>query len=332
MTLEKPKKIVIRTPNWLGDLMMATAFIQRVLASYPEAKVDLIVKPGFEKLPLPHRGRVWIFDKSSQSPGSFGKSLKGEEYDCFYVLPPSFSSAWMAFCSGSKKRIGYAENFRGWLLKPAKHYDHPPRTQHLIQEYISLLDLSFASEQDFPKLDISSEWIANQLQKYQELPENYIAVAPGAIYGPAKQWPLTHYQVLVEQLVAYQYAVVVLGTKADYADGEMICQQRAGAYNWCGKSSLTELVAILAKARLLVSNDSGSMHIMAALQRPQIAIFGSTSPAWTGPLNPYAHVVYSNLSCSPCFQRTCSYQHYDCLWKITPEQILQETLSLLRKV
>ncbi|MBF0286382.1 MAG: lipopolysaccharide heptosyltransferase II [SAR324 cluster bacterium] len=331
MNSVKLQKIIIRTPNWLGDLMMATAFIKAVLDSYPHAQVDLIVKSGFEKLPLPHRGRIWVFDKNRNSSGAFGKSLRADEYDDFYILPPSFSSAWMAFCSGSKKRIGYGGNLRNWLLRPVKHYEHSPRTQHLVKEYFSLLDMPFSFKRHFPKLDISPEWVENQLQGYKELPEGYIAVAPGAIYGAAKQWPVQHYQALVELLRAHQYPIIVLGTEADHEDGETICQQREGVYNWCGKSSLTELVALLAKARLLVSNDSGSMHIMAALQRPQVAIFGSTSLTWTSPLNSSAHVVYLNLSCSPCFQRICPYHHYDCLWKITPEQVFQEALSLLRK-
>ena len=324
-----PEKIIIRTPNWLGDVMMSTAFIHAVLERYPQAQVDLIVKAGFEQIPLPHRGTILVFDKTQQSAGRFGGTLRPEGYDHFYILPPSFSSAWMAFCSGATQRIGYGGDFRRWLLKPAKAYQHPPRTQHLIQEYLMLLDATFSPQQYLPRLTVSEEWIENQLQDSEPLPENYVALATGAIYGPAKQWPLAHFQRLAQLLVEQRQSVVLVGTQTDFEDGEKVRGGLDQVSNRCGQTSLTELIAILANARLLISNDSGSMHLMSALQRPQIAIFGSTSPTWTGPLNPEAQTCYLKLHCSPCFQRTCRFGHYDCLYQISPEHVFEKTLSRL---
>ncbi len=326
MSSSESEKIIIRTPNWLGDLMMSTAFINAVLEYYPEAQVDLIVRAGFENIPLPYRGNIVPFDKDKQSAGAFGRSLRKHNYDHFYILPPSFSSAWMAFCSGARKRIGHVGDFRNWLLKPAKSYQYAPRTQHLVKEYLNLLDPSFSAKQSRPHLNISEKWIDQQLQGKQ-LPEDYLVLATGAIYGAAKQWPVAHFQRLAEQLIAHQQTLVIVGTQADYEAGETIRQGLERVENWCGQTSLTELIAILAKARLLISNDSGSMHIMTALQRPQIAIFGSTSPVWTGPLNPNAQTLYRNLSCSPCFQRTCRFGHYDCLHQIIPEQVFEKARS-----
>ncbi|MBF0279136.1 MAG: lipopolysaccharide heptosyltransferase II [SAR324 cluster bacterium] len=323
MSSSNPQKIVIRTPNWLGDLMMSTAFINAVLAKFPEARVDLIVRAGFEQLPLPHRGSVLAFDKQKQSAGNFGRMLRKEGYDNFYILPPSFSSAWMAFCSGVPNRIGYAGNFRKTLLRPAKSYQSPPRSQHLVKEYLTLLDEDLSLETHRPFLRISDSWVEQQLKKKQ-LPEKFAVFATGAIYGAAKQWPVSHFRQLAEQLVEPGQSILLVGTKADHDEGEKICKDLQGVQNLCGQTSLTELVAILAKAELLVSNDSGTMHIMTALQRPQIAIFGSTSPTWTGPLNPNAQVHYLELSCSPCFQRKCPFGHYRCLQQITPDQILSK--------
>lgn len=318
-----PSKIVIRTPNWLGDLMMSTAFIHAVLDQFPDSQVDLIVKSGLDALPLPHRGKLYVFDKKQQSAGAFGASLKSERYDRFYVLPPSFSSAWMALRSRTPERIGYVGNVRKWLLYPAKRYEHPPRTQHLVNEYLGLLDLP-PQKVYLPQLTLPSVWIEEQLALLDSLPSSFLAFATGAIFGPAKKWPIPHYKQLADWLVDMGKTVVLLGTQADFAEGESIRRERNQIQNWCGKTNLCQLVAVLSQAQMLVSNDSGAMHIMAALQRPQIAIFGSTSPIWTAPLNELAQWLQFPMDCAPCFQKTCQYGHYHCLKKVTPEQVLEK--------
>ena len=331
MTDSAPPKILIRTPNWLGDLVMATGFFRAVLEIYPESQVDLIVKSGFENLPLPHRGKVIIFDSKHKSAGTFGKTLRFENYANFYILPPSFSSAWMAFQSRIPQRIGYAGEYRSLLLTVAKKHEETPRSQHLLKEYLNLLapDLSVAKYP--PSLETTEEWIETHINSFQKsLPDSFIVFTPGAIYGPAKQWPLGHFRALASLLHnVFGDPIVILGTEADAGFGAEISQGFDWVQNYCGQTSLPELLAILAKAKLLIGNDSGSMHLMGALQRPQVAIFGSTSPAWTAPINPRSSVQYRNLFCSPCFSKTCRYGHYDCLTQIQPKMILDESQKLL---
>ena len=330
MAQTPPEKIVIRTPNWLGDLMMSTVFIHAVLQGYPDAQVDLIVKAGFEQIPLARRGTLYPFDKSQQSAKQFGSFLKAQAYDRFYVLPPSFSSAWMAFWSRAKERVGHGGNGRDGLLQPALARTQPPRTRHLIEEYLELLDPALRPETLLPRLDISDAWVAQQLSTLpQPLPPSFVVVAPGAIYGPAKQWPSRHYRRLLELIAQTNWVVLLMGTEADFAEGERLSAGLEHVYNRCGTTSLVELIAVLAKAALLISNDSGSMHLMAALQRPQIAIFGSTSPTWTAPLNPHAQILHHPLRCSPCFQRTCRYGHYDCLESIAPADVFEKVKGWL---
>ena len=123
--------------------------------------------------------------------------------------------------------------------------------------------------------------------------------------------------------------MLVLGTSAEHALAEQVRAGEEGILNWCGTTDLPALVAVLARAALLVSNDSGAMHVMAALRRPQVAIFGSTSPDWTGPINAKSSVVTLGLPCAPCFSRTCRYGHYDCLKRITADDVLEAALALL---
>ncbi|MGB0227757.1 MAG: lipopolysaccharide heptosyltransferase II [bacterium] len=333
MNSESSGGILIRTPNWLGDLMMSTAFIHQVMELFPESEVDLVVRSGFEELPLPCRGRILSFDKKTQTPGSFGKNLRQYEYQKMFILPPSFSSAWMGFRASIPERIGFSGDFRKILLKPAKKHENPPRQIHLVDEYMELLNPLPGTPIRFPRLEVNEDWLEKQLNFLpQSLPERFICFAPGAVYGPAKQWPLESFRELGEIMTRESdLPVILLGTEADQETAEFIQNQSKGITNLCGKTSLNQLVAILARASLLVSNDSGAMHVMAALQRPQIALFGSSTPRWTAPLNPLAEVIYLDLECSPCFKRQCPFGHLNCLTGISPQQVAEQALKMLEE-
>ena len=305
---------------------MSTGFLRAVLEAFPDSQVDIILKSGFEILPIPHRGETILFDKNKDSAGEFGKSLRHKNYDCFYVLPPSFSSAWMAFQSKIPKRIGYAGEYRSFLLTSAKKYQMRAGSQHLLKEYLDLLAIDTDIKNYAPILEVKNNWVKEQLDSFTfKLPEKFIVFTPGAIYGPSKQWPVENFRELGEKIyIAFGYKILLLGTYEDVESSEKISQDHNWIYNYCGKTTLGQLLAILTKAQLLVGNDSGSMHLMAALKRPQIAVFGSTSPTWTGPINSNATVICRNLSCSPCFSRTCRFGHYECLTQIYPEDVFAE--------
>lgn len=311
--------------------MMSTAFCQAVLRRYPEAQVDLIVRKGFEMLPLPHRGELIPFDRDQMSAGRFGTQLRDRGYDRMYVLPPSFSAAWMAWRSGIPRRIGYAGDGRRWLLKPAMQAAWKPRSRHLVEEYLYLLTNEETTAEVLPQLALTETWREEQLHSLPVLPSGFVALAPGAIYGPAKQWPVENFREVARQLRQQRsdLSILVLGTPADELLGTEIAHELEGVENWCGRSNLPQLVAILSCAQLLLSNDSGSMHIMAALQRPQVAVFGSTSPTWTRPLNSQAQLVYRAEPCAPCFARTCPLGHTNCLKKIAPDQVVERILATL---
>ena len=326
-----PGRIVVRAPNWLGDLMMATGVLRAILERWPAATVDLIVRSGQESLPLPKRGRVIPFDHRAISAGAFGASLHAARYDRYYVLPPSFSSAWMALRSGVPERVGYCGHLRGPLLRPAIAPRAPARSVHLTREFLDLVDPAFEIGCYPPRLDLPEAWVAEQLARIcRELPERFVAIAPGAVYGPAKAWPADRYRELARGLRDRTgVPVLVLGTSPEHALAEKVCSEEEGIHNWCGTTDLPGLVAVLSRAALLVSNDSGAMHVTAALRRPQVAVFGSTSPAWTGPVNAKAAVVTLGLTCAPCFARICRYGHYDCLRRVTAAEVLKAALALL---
>jgi heptosyltransferase-2 len=311
--------------------MMATGALRAVQERWPEASVDLVVRAGHEALPLPRRGRVLRFDPKETSAGAFGKALRAAGYDRFYVLPPSFSAVWMAWCSRAPERVGYRGQLRGPLLRPALAHRARPRSVHLAREFLDLVDPALDLDEYRPRLDVDGEWAAAHLEGIcRELPQRFVAVAPGAVYGPAKAWPAERYRELVRGVRDRTgLPVLLLGTRDEHALAEQVRAAAPGVLNWCGVTDLPALVAVLSRAALVVSNDSGAMHVAAALRRPQVAIFGSTSPDWTGPLNPKAKVVARRPPCAPCYARTCRFGHTECLAKVTPEEVLEAALPLL---
>jgi heptosyltransferase-2 len=326
----EPTAILVRMPNWLGDLVMATGFLDALLARFPAARVDVIVPRRFETLPLPRRGELLLLDRAAWSSGAFGRSLRGRGYSHLFVLPPSFSAAWMAFCARVPARIGYRGNFRSWLLRPALAYRAPPRSVHLLQEYLDLLaPWQVLSARQFPpRLAVNPEWVAEHLPPAAASPARRVVFAPGAEYGPARQWPAEHYRALAQALARAGWTCTVIGLLKHRPLGDEILAGVAGGLNLCGET-LTQMVAVLARAALVVSNDSGVMHVAAALGRPQIALLGSTQPLWTGPLNPAARVLTRQEPCSPCYARECRFGHTRCLVELRPRQVAAEALEVL---
>ena len=332
----EPTAILVRAPNWLGDLMVSTSFLRALLARFPAARLDVIVRRGFDVLPIPRRGRLFPYDKASLGPGRFGRGLRGEGYSHAFVLPPSFSSAWMAWNARIPWRIGYSGHGRSWLLRPALTHAARPRSIHLAREYLALLDpwMSATPERYPPGLDtgggwVDAHWPAAAAELGLERAEPYVVLAPGAEYGPAKQWPLEHYRAAAQRLARHGHRLAVAGLPKEQPLGEAILAGLPGALNLAGRTSLPELVAVLARARLVISNDSGAMHVAAALGVPQIAIFGSTNPRWTAPLNARARLLYRAEPCSPCYARECPLGHLRCLKEIHSQQVVEEAERLL---
>ena len=310
--------------------MMSTAFIKAVMERFPDAEINLIVKKGLDRIPLPRRGRILPFDKNRETIFEFADRLRKEHYDAIFILPPSFSSALMAFWAKIPVRVGYAQNARSFFLKPTKRYQKKHKSQHLIQEYLQLLDIEEGCDKYSPNLPLENGWSDLILTKFDERPApKYVVLAPGATYGPAKRWPGEYFRQVAVSLQKWSIDVIVVGTNSDYELGEKIIENGERGKNLCGKTDLPELIALLEKSSLLVSNDSGVMHVMAALRKHQIALFGSTSTTWTGPINPNAVVLQERVECSPCLKRRCPYHHYNCLRKLTPKLVVDRIQTLL---
>ncbi len=324
------ERIVIRIPNWLGDTIMSTAGVRALRRRHPDDTIALVGLPAmlsvfsspccpFELIPYDRRG------SESGLAGLLRMSarLREKRFTRGYLLTNSFSSA-LLFCLGRvKQRTGYRGQWRSALLTTAA--PPPPPDLHHCGRYSHLLNQGQPTDL-LPEIRVSPEERekARQLLEQEHcLGKLRIGLAIGAAYGPAKRWPPELFAALAREYVRrFAARILIFGTEADDADAAAIERETGGnAINLTGRTNLRELFALLQQCRLVVSNDSGAMHAAAAVQTPVIALFGSTDPALTGPLGPQHRVIYKHLECSPCFQRTCPLFHYDCLKRITVDEV-----------
>ena len=265
---------------------------------------------------------------------SLGKTLRSEEYDQAIVLPRSFKSALIPWFAKVSKRIGDIGEFRHGLLTdtfPSNRDKEIPNVCNYLR-YIGVeASINDVKQNYAPRLSIdegNQRQLLGQFDLSTEAP--IVACMVGAEYGPSKQWPHEHFSNLIDLLCDQGIQICILGSKKDAQAGEKIqalCKQ--AVINLCGKTSLTDVVDILAACDVAVSNDSGLMHIAAAVDTPVLAMYGGTTPAYTPPLHEKAKSFYVKLACSPCWQRTCQYHHYRCLTDILPNDVFKEVQKRL---
>ncbi len=279
------------------------------------------------EFPFAHGGLQW------QARRSLARELKGR-FDTAYVCPNSLKSALLPFLAGIPKRVGYLGESRFGLL--TQRLKNPPRDQRppMVGFYTALSGETDEGS-DRPRLHLDASNIEQALADMGLQRGGYHVFAPGAEYGPAKRWPAAHFSELARQLAL---PVVLLGSGKEFALCEEIAapvnaEQPGKCLNLAGKTSLAHAFSAIAATKSIVSNDSGLMHVAAAFGVHQVAIFGSSSPLHTPPLNEHATVLWLKtkpayqppLDCAPCFARECPLGHTRCLVDITPRDVLQNT-------
>jgi heptosyltransferase-2 len=258
---------------------------------------------------------------------SIAKKLAANLYDVAYVLPNSFKSALIPWLAKINHRIGYLGEYRFGLINDPQtnpsRSDRPPMSLH----YLQLLNKK-AHESPYPKLTSSKEFenLARTRLEEQNINE-FIVFCPGAEYGPAKQWPMNHFSSLANLCLEFNPSlhIVLLGSAKDFTSAQTVLEKDFSQriHNWCGKTSLDEAMALIKLSKHVVTNDSGLMHISAALDKSLTAIFGSSDPRHTPPLSSQAKVHWLHLECSPCFKRNCPLGHTKCLNEISAKAVFQ---------
>lgn len=326
------QKILIVAPSWVGDCMLMQPLLTRLKQRHPGCRIAVLAPPWTVSLlhAMPEVDEVIInpFPHGALQLGAryrLGKQLRDARYDQAIVLPNSLKSALVPFFARIPLRTGFVGESRFVLLNDARKLDKTALPL-MVERFAQLAEVPHGDiprPLANPKLGISAEQRAATLHKLGLSLDSPIAVfCPGAEYGPAKRWPAAYYASLAQRLVQQGYAVWLIGSGKDKAVADEINSLAADACrNLCGSTDLADALALLSCAQLVVSNDSGLMHLAAALDRPMLALFGSSSPRFTPPLSAQAQVVQLDMACSPCFKRVCPLGHFNCMMLLTPELV-----------
>lgn len=327
-------KILIVAPAWIGDTVLAQPLFSSLHRRIPDLTLD-VLSPRWV---APVLGRMAEVRRIIDSPFMHGElklgarwqlaqQIKQERYDAAIVLPNSLKSALIPAFAGIPLRIGFTGEARYGLLNHRLTLDKhalptmAERFSALAQYWPAPQANQAATE---PSLRTSSEQQAQTISALGlQRPPRLVIFCPGAEYGPAKRWPARHFASLAKLLAQRGTDVWLLGSSKDKSIAEAIVDVAAtSCRNLCGSTSLEQAIDLIAAADAVVCNDSGLMHIAAAVGPPLCALYGSSSPGFTPPLSTKAQVLSLNLECSPCFQRQCPLSHFHCLENLSAEQVL----------
>lgn len=327
-------KILIVGPSWIGDMVMAQSLFIALKADNPTVIIDVLAlawtKPLLDRMPevnqaiempVSHGVFGWGMRKK------IGIELRQNKYDQAIVLPNSWKSALIPWFAKIPVRTGWQGEMRYGLLNDIRILDKLALPM-MVQRYVSLAYPASQSHiaPSYPAPLMVAKESAATLIPALKTNQKRLILCPGAEFGPAKQWPAQSYAEVATQLLEQGWQVLILGAKADkiIADeitSEIPAQFKDKAFNLCGETKLQEAIDLLAEATTVVSNDSGLMHIAAALHKPLIAIYGPTSPSFTPPLADNAYIEQIDVGCGPCFQRVCPEGHHKCLRDISSQAI-----------
>ncbi|WP_207855613.1 lipopolysaccharide heptosyltransferase II [Sulfurisoma sediminicola] len=322
-------RVLVVAPSWIGDSLMMQPLLMRLRAQRPDTEIHVLA-PAWSAPLLVRMPEVAGIIENPFAHGAFdwagrralGRRLRGNEagagFARAYVLPNSWKSALAPYFAGIPQRIGFRGEARYGLLNECPPLDKAA-VSRLVDRYC-LLAGPLDGATPLPHLTSTPEQ-QRAARTALGLPQDVAPVVfcPGAEYGPAKRWPVRHYAALSRML---EGPVWIVGSARDRGVGEEIARLADGAAtNLCGRTDLEQAIDLIAGARQVVSNDSGLMHVAAALDRPLVALYGSSSPGYTPPLSPRAKILSLNLECSPCFKRECPLGHLRCLEDLTPDKV-----------
>lgn len=326
-------RIVVVAPNWIGDTLLAQPLFARLHQKLPGLKLDALA-PAWT---APVLARMPQIDEVIESPFGhgelklldrwrLGRQIRSAHYDQAIALPNSFKSALVPWFADIPLRVGFVGESRYGVLN-IRHKLDAAALPLMAERYAKLAELP-----DAPpvrplravRLEVNQANLVITLSRLGLDRSRRIAVlCPGAEYGPAKRWPAGHFAALAGALTDRGLDVWLIGSEKDKpAADEIAARPDNAALNLCGRTDLGGAIDLMSLASVVVSNDSGLMHVASALGRPLVAIYGSSSAAHTPPLDPRAKIVKLDIECSPCFARICPLGHFRCMNDLTPESVL----------
>jgi len=324
------ERILIVAPSWVGDAILSEPLVAVLREPLGEPIVDVLAPPWC----APVYARMRGIDRIVENPlghGELGlgrrralaREIRARAYTRAFVLPNSFKSALIPWFAGIPRRIGYAGEGRRALLTETRRLDRTA-SPRLVDRFVALAVPKgrLIPTPPAPVLVPNAANAGAAMRALKLSTHRPIAIfCPGAEYGPAKRWPAEHFIALARRLLEEGYAVWLLGSPNDQAAALPIAATIPGVRDLTGRTDLGTAIDLLSLASVVVSNDSGLMHAAAAVGRPLVALFGSSSPDYTPPLSPLAQIAKIDIACSPCFQRECPLGHFKCMRELDVEVV-----------
>ncbi|MFL2546294.1 MAG: lipopolysaccharide heptosyltransferase II [Candidatus Rariloculaceae bacterium] len=335
------QKILVVGPSWVGDMIMAQSLYKLLARRKPEAEIHVLApawsKPVLDLMPEVSRaiekpighGRLGLRVRRD-----LGRSLRAQTYTQAIVLPRSLKSALVPFFASIPLRTGFRGESRFGLLNDRRPFD-PKLLDQTVKRFVAL-GLERAETElpkiEAPALQVRDESRLRTLARHElDASVDSVALMPGAEYGPAKRWPLEYFTDLAARLAGVGVSIRVFGSEKERELGEAIVESLdpAQARNLCGETSLVEVADLLSAATVAVTNDSGLMHMAAAVQTHVVALYGSSTPRFTPPLADSSRAFFLDLECSPCFKRECPLNHFRCMREISVDAVCSAVITAL---
>ncbi len=346
MDKDRPRKILVRAPNWIGDAVMCEPALRGLRSLFPEAELAMLAKPAIVELfaAYPGLNRVLIYDDKGAHAGMAGKwslagTLRRHGFDLAVLLQNAFEAAFIAWLAGIPRRYGYATDGRVLFLTQPVAVPRPDNPAHQVEYYWNMLKpLGVSGEVPSPTLHVSADEdrMVDGIFASAGIDSSniMIGVNPGSTYGRAKRWLPERFAEVARRLVerlrqteGASVAVVILGAKGEESLGKDIATRIDGrSVVLSGVTTIRELMAVVKRCRLLVTNDTGPMHIAAAFGVPVVAVFGPTDSRTTAPYGQERSVVREAVDCAPCLLRDCPIDHR-CMTRISVERVYETAVK-----
>lgn len=337
------KRLLIRSTNWIGDAVMTTPAVGAIRKNFPAAEISLLVKPWVVPVFVhsPDVDRIIVYDDRGRHQGAGGKlrlarELRRHRFDAAILLQNAIEAALITWLAGIPCRIGFDTDGRRLLLTHPVHLTRKLKTIHQTGYYLAMLQ-GAGLQTGSPELSLElADDDRRQAQKRLaqwgiSKGRKLIGINPSATFGPTKQWFPERFAALADRLQEkYDAAIVIFGGPGDRVLGDRIADaMKNPPVDLCGRTGLGEAMALIAACDLFITNDSGLMHVGAALKVPLIAIFGSTNPVTTGPLSAGSRVIKSRIDCAPCLKPQCPLGHMNCMREITVDKVFAAAGEML---
>ncbi|MBW2511515.1 MAG: lipopolysaccharide heptosyltransferase II [Deltaproteobacteria bacterium] len=330
------QRIMVRTTNWVGDAVMTTPALGAIRETFPDAKITVVANPLVAQLFEfhPDCDEVIVYDRQGRHARSIGflrfvAMLRGRKFDCAILFQNAIEAAIMAFLAGVPKRLGYITDSRRLLLNYPVPIGHQERALHHTDYYLHMLAqcgvTTGTKQQRLALRPDEVQWAVETLPQGR-----FVVVNPGAAYGSAKRWIPERFAAVADELASsYGMSIVLSGGPGEMEIGADIAKAMQSPHqNLIGKTSVRQMMAALASSSLMITNDSGPMHVAAAFNVPMVAIFGPTDHTTTSPWGTNSQIVRHPVECSPCMLRQCPIDHR-CMERVTVEDVMSAAAGLL---